>query len=61
MILWFSRKHSSMALIMEEDEYIATCPSCSEALWIHNMLKGLFDAEVDVTHIHCDNQSCIKW
>ena len=24
------------------------------------MLAGLFDAEIDVTNIHCDNQSCIK-
>ena len=24
------------------------------------MLAGLFDAEIDVTDIHCDNQSCIK-
>ena len=24
------------------------------------MLAGLFDEEIDVTDIHCDNQSCIK-
>ena len=24
------------------------------------MLAGLFDTEVDVTNIHCNNHSCIK-
>ena len=24
------------------------------------MLEGLFDEEIDVTNILCDNQSCIK-
>ena len=24
------------------------------------MLAGLFDGKIDVTDIHCDNQSCIK-
>ena len=24
------------------------------------MLAGLFDAEIDLTDIHCDNQRCIK-
>ena len=29
-------------------------------LWLWKMLAGLFDQELDVTVIHCDNQSCIK-
>ena len=34
--------------------------TCSEAVWVRKMLAGLFDAEIDVTNILCDNQSCIK-
>jgi len=29
-------------------------------VWLRKMLAGIFDHEVDVTMIHCDNQSCIK-
>ena len=45
---------------MTKDEYIATCSSCSEAVCVRKMLTRLFDAEIDVTDIFCDNQSCIK-
>ena len=60
MSSWFSRKQSSIALSTIEAEYIATCSACSEAVWLRKMLTVLFDAEIDVTDIHCDNQSCIK-
>ena len=60
MISWFSRKHTSIALNTAEAEYIATCSTCSEAVWLRKMLAGLFDEEIDVTDILCDNQSCIK-
>ena len=60
MISWFSRKQFGIALTMTQDEYIATCSACSEAVCVRKMLTRLFDAEIDVTDIHCDNQSCIK-
>ena len=60
MISWFSRKHTSIALSIAEEKYIASCSACSEAVWLRKMLSGLFDAEVDATDILCDNQSCIK-
>ena len=60
MIAWFSRKHTNIALSTAEAEYIATCSACSEAVWLRKMLSGLVDAEIDVTDILCDNQSCIK-
>ena len=31
-----------------------------EAIWLRKMLSGLFDAEIDVTDILCDNHNCIK-
>jgi hypothetical protein len=38
---------------------VANQASC-EAIWIRNMLVGLFGQEMLSTVIHCDNQSCIK-
>ena len=60
MISWFNRKQISIVLSTAEAEYIAACSACSEVVWLRKMLVGLFDAEIDVTDIHCDNQSCIK-
>ena len=60
MISWFSRKQCNIALSMVEVEYIAACSTCSEAVWLRKMMTRLFDAEIDVTDIHCDNQICIK-
>ena len=44
IISWFSRKQTSISLSTAEDEYIAACSSCSEAIWICKMLAELFDA-----------------
>ena len=55
MISWFNRKHTIIALSKTEDEYIVACSSCSEAVWLRNMLAGLFDEEIDVTNILCVN------
>ena len=57
---WCSRKQMSVALSMDEAEYIDTCSACSEALWLWKFLSGLFDIELHVNCIYCDNQSCIK-
>lgn len=60
MISWLSRKQTNVALSTTEVEYIATCSPCSEAVWLGKLLAGLFDLELDVTCILCDNRSCIK-
>ena len=60
MISWLSKKQTSVALSTAEAEYIATCSACSEVVWLRKLLAGLFDLELDVTCIFCDNQSCIK-
>ena len=60
MISWLSGKQTSVALSTTEDKYIATCLACIKAVWIHKLLTGLFDIEMDATDIYCDNQSCIK-
>ena len=60
MISWFSRKQTNIALSTAKVEYIDTCSASSEVVWLQNMLTDLFDEKIDVTDIHCDNQSCIK-
>ena len=60
MIVWISRKKTSVALSTTEAEYIVSCSSYSEEVWIHKLLTGLFDTEMDATNIYYDNQSCIK-
>jgi hypothetical protein len=60
MISWFSRKQTSVALSMTEAEYIAACSTSNEAVWLRKLLAGLFDLELEVTCIWCDNQSCVK-
>ena len=29
-------------------------------MWLHKLLSGLFDIEMDANEFYCDNQSCIK-
>jgi hypothetical protein len=60
MILWQSRKQSSISLITMEAEYIAACSARCEAIRLQNLLTCLFDLEMRETMILCDNQSCIK-
>jgi hypothetical protein len=60
MISWLSRKQTSVAINRAEAEYITACSSSSEAMWLQKLLVGLFDLELEVTSIFCDNQSCIK-
>ena len=60
VIVWCSRKQTSVALSTIEAEYIAACSTSSEAVLLQKMLSGLFDLEMDVTCIYCDNQICIK-
>jgi hypothetical protein len=60
MISWASGKQKSVALSTAEAEYIATCDACMEAVWLRNMVFGLFDRVLDSTVIYCDNQSCVN-
>jgi hypothetical protein len=60
MILWQSKKQSSMALSTVEAEYIVVCSASCEAIWLRKLLTDLFDLEMRETLIICDSQSCIK-
>jgi hypothetical protein len=60
MILWQSRKQSSIALSTIEAEYIDACSISCKTIWLQKLLTGLFNLEMEATVILCDNQSCIK-
>jgi hypothetical protein len=55
MISWQSRKQSSISLSIAEEEYIVACSASCEAIWLWNLLTGLFDLEMEATMILCDN------
>ena len=49
-----------MALSTFEAEYVATCSTSCEEVWLRKLLSNLFDLQMDATCIYCDNQSCVK-
>ena len=49
-----------MALNIAEVEYVATCSTSCEAVWLRKLLSDLFDLQLDATCIYYDNQSCVK-
>ena len=59
-VSWYSRKQRSMALSSTEVEYIAASQIACESIWMRKILVGLFGYHMDLTVIHCDNQSFIK-
>ena len=54
VVSWFSRKQKSVALSSSEAEYMAGGQASCEAIWLHQLLYGLFDQELRPTIIHCD-------
>jgi hypothetical protein len=60
VITWFSRKQTYVALSLAEAEYMAVSMASCEAIWLHKVLTGLFNKELEPTLIYFDNQSCIK-
>jgi hypothetical protein len=59
MISWLSKKKTSVALNTTEAEYIVASVESCEAVWLHKLLAGIFDLELEPTLIHCDNQSYV--
>jgi hypothetical protein len=43
MISWGSRKQKSVSLSTTEEEYMATCEACTEAIWLWKLIFDLFD------------------
>ena len=49
-----------MALSTSKAEYVAAFSASCEAKWLQKLLSDLFDMQIDVTCIFCDNQICVK-
>eukprot|EP00253_Pinus_taeda_P030962 PITA_30962 len=59
-VSWYSRKQISVALSSAEAEYMAASLAACEAIWMREILVGLFGSHLEPTMIYCDNESCIK-
>ena len=58
--LLVNKKQSCVALSIAEVEYVTTCSTSCEAVWLRKLLSDLFDLQMDATCIHYDNHSCVK-
>jgi hypothetical protein len=59
LISWFSKKQNCVSLSTAEAEYIAAGSSCSQLVWMKQMLKE-YNVEQDVLTLYCDNLSAIN-
>ena len=57
---WFSRKQSCVALSTAKAEYVVSCSTSCETVWLRKLLSNLFDLQFDATCIYCDIHSCVK-
>ena len=55
VISWFSRKKSYVAPSTAKAEYVTTCSTSCEVVWLRKLLSDIFDLQLDATCIHCDN------
>ena len=60
VISLFSRKKFYVALSTTETEYVISCSTSCEKVWLRKLMCDLFHLQLDATFIHCDNQSCVK-
>eukprot|EP00253_Pinus_taeda_P031397 PITA_31397 len=60
VVSWYNRKQRSIALSLTEAEYMVASQVACEAIWMRNILVGLFGKQMDPTVIYYHNQSCIK-
>ena len=60
MASWSNRKQWSVALSTTQAKYIAGCMAAREAVWLRKLFARLSGQRLELTVIHCDNQSCVK-
>lgn len=60
MVSLMSKKQDTIALSSVEAEYVASSKVCREVVWLRKLLLDLFEGPLSPTHIHCDNESCIR-
>src|ERR1051325_2242319 len=59
LVSWFSKKQNCVSLSTAEAEYIATGSSCSQMIWMAQMLTE-YNVTQDVMTLYCDNLSAIN-
>ena len=59
LISWFSKKQNCVSLSTTEAEYIAAGRSCSQMVWMKQMLSE-YNVTQDVMTLFCDNLSAIN-
>ena len=59
LVSWFSKKQNCVSLSTAEAEYIAAGSSCSQMLWMKQMLTE-YNVTQDVMTLYCDNLSTIN-
>lgn len=60
VIVWSSKKQSTVALSSCEAEYQALCAATWEAIWLRSLLKDARKQQKNSTSIQSDNESTIK-
>jgi len=59
LVSWFSKKQNYVSLSTAEAEYIAVGSSCSQLVWMKQMLEE-YDVQQGVLTLYCDNLSSIN-
>jgi hypothetical protein len=59
LVSWFSKKQNFVSLSTAEAEYIAAGSSCSQLVWMKQMLEE-YDVQQSVLTLYCDNLSAIN-
>jgi len=59
LVSWFGKKQNSVSLSTAEVEYIAAGSSCSQLVWMKQMLEE-YDVQQGVLTLYCDNLSAIN-
>ncbi|GAA0161781.1 transmembrane signal receptor [Lithospermum erythrorhizon] len=59
LVSWFSKKQNSVSLSTAEAEYIAAGSSCTQLIWMKQMLEE-YGVKLGVMTLYCDNMSAIS-
>jgi hypothetical protein len=59
LISWFSKKQNCVSLSTAEAEYIAAGSSCSQLVWMKQMLSE-YNIHQETMKLYCDNMSAIN-
>ncbi|MCH85254.1 putative gag-pol polyprotein [Trifolium medium] len=59
LISWFSKKQNCVSLSTAEAEYIAAGSSCSQLVWMKQMMKE-YNVDQNAITLYCDNLSAIN-